>query len=633
MSPSGKKINAHTAEDIYDIQAWSSGYFRAGNDGSLKVKVPGHKPISLMDVIHEMEEKELALPFILRFPQILEDRLVHLNGAFQKAIQEAKYKNHYQGVYPIKVNQRQMVVQALAEFGAKYRTGLEAGSKAELALILIQDLHHEALICCNGFKDDDFVRMALWGRKLGKNVVIPLEKCSELDRVLRISQELQIDPAIGIRYKLHSKGSGLWESSGGDDAKFGLTTAELVHVAQRLKDEGLTSCLKMLHCHLGSQMTDIRKIKKGVREASQAYVELAKMDVPIQYLNLGGGLAVDYDGSKTTFHASANYNVQEYADSVVWTVQETCDEEKVTHPILVTESGRALTAHHAIFVAPVVDTIRPADSSLALPPPNEDSHELIKAMLELLDGITVKSYREVYNDALSNKDTMHSLFDLGYLGLLERAHIERIFYAILSKISKVIETLDYVPEEFEGLPKILAHKYVCNFSVFQAIPDHWAIKALFPIIPLSRLNEKPTIEGTLVDISCDSDGKVNQFIDLRDVKSTLPLHEVEPGVPYYLGIFLTGAYQDVLANSHNLFGRVNEAHVSIDDGEFQIEKVLPGQMAQRVIENMGYDTSQLQRWLLETIAESDVVLPKGQRRQFIELYNSELVGYTYLEDI
>lgn len=627
--------NSHSIQDaldLYGIERWGAGYFSADEAGDLTVQVPGHEPVAVPEILAELERREHALPFILRFPQIIEDRLDRLNEAFARAISEAKYQGHYQGVYPIKVNQRRMVVETIAEYGARHKSGLEAGSKAELALILVQDVDEAALICCNGFKDDDFVRMALWGRKLGYNVVITLEKYAELDRVLRVAEELQVEPAVGIRYKLHSKGSGKWESSGGDSAKFGLTTSELVHVAHRMKSADMAHCVKMLHCHLGSQMTDIRRIRVACREATQAYVDLRKMGVPIQYLNFGGGLAVDYDGSKTTFHASANYSLDEYASTVVWTAKEVCDDGEVPTPTLVTESGRALTAHHAVFVVPIVDTIRPSDMELELPP-TEDEHELVADMRELLGSVTAKSYREVYHDAVSNKDTMHSLFDLGYLSLVERAHVERLYYAILERIARTIAHLEYVPEEFEALDKVLATKYVGNFSVFQAIPDHWAIQALFPIVPLHRLAEKPTCDATLVDISCDSDGKVSQFIDLRDVRHVLPLHDYERGVPYYLGIFLTGAYQDVLANSHNLFGRVNEAHVRLRDGSYHLELVVPGQKARRVIENMGYRTTELHKWLLETIAESDAVLPKGQKRQFIELYDSELVGYTYLEGV
>lgn len=633
MAQDDRRFSPEDASDLYSIEAWAQGYFAVGDGGELTVQVPGQRPVSIPKILAKLQARGRSLPLILRFPQILEDRLDRLNGAFASAVEEAGYPGSYQGVYPIKVNQKQVVVETLAEHGARYRTGLEAGSKAELALILIQDTHDDALICCNGFKDDDFIRMALWGRKLGKNVVITLEKFAELERVLRVAEELEIEPAFGVRYKVHSKGSGRWEKSGGDGAKFGLTTTELLAVVRRLQEAGLAGALAMLHCHLGSQMTDIRRIKVAAREATQTYVELRRLGVEVGYLNFGGGLAVDYDGSKTTFHASANYGLQEYADSIVWTAKEVCEESGVTAPVLVTESGRALTAHHAVFVLPVVDTIGPEQAPVPPPAPGEKVHDLVGEMRELLESVCEKTYREVYHEAVSNKDIMHSMYDLGYLGLVDRARVEGLYYRILGRISELVAGLEYVPEEFEKLPQTMAHTYVGNFSVFQAIPDHWAIQALFPIVPLHRLDTRPTTEATLVDISCDSDGKVSQYIDLRDVRATLPLHPVEAGDEYLLGIFLTGAYQDVLANSHNLFGRVNEAHVSLEDGGFTIDRFVPGQKARRVIENMGYRVPQLHKWLLETIAESDVQLPRGQKRAFIDLYDAELVGYTYLEDV
>ncbi len=632
-SVSKPSFSAADAADLYNVKSWGAGYFEVSEAGDLSVLLEGSESVSLAEIVKDMRERDYALPLILRFPQILEDRLDRVNLCFKNAIQDADYQGDYQGVYPIKVNQRRMVVETIAEYGAKHRTGLEAGSKAELALILVQDIHEDALICCNGFKDDDFIRMALWGRKLGKNVVITLEKYSELDRVLRISKELNVTPALGLRFKLHAKGSGQWESSGGDDAKFGLTASELINVALRLKSMDMADSLLMLHCHVGSQLTDVRKIKLAVREAAQTYVELYELGTSLKYLNVGGGLAVDYDGSKTTFTASANYGLQEYANTVVWTVLESCNEYEAPHPIIVTESGRALTAHHAILIMPVIDALGPTRAPLELPPLEAEVHALIKDLQELEKDITVKTYRETYNEALSIKDTMHNLFDLGYLSLLERAYIENSYNRILIKVAKVIKDLDYIPEQFENLAKLLADQYVCNFSLFQSLPDNWAIGQLFPIMPIARLNEKPMREATLVDVSCDSDGKINKFIDLRDVKATLPVHDLKPDEPYYLAAFLTGAYQDVLGNAHNLFGRVNEAHIRLNEKGYKLELFVNGQKARRVIENMGYETSDLHKWLLETIAESDVKLPKGQLKEFIKLYDAELVGYTYLEEM
>jgi arginine decarboxylase len=626
------------AEELYSISAWASGYFRVGRNGDMEVTLrsaPEHG-VSIATIVEELREGGHQVPMIVRFPQIIEDRLDRINGAFAGSIAESGYGGHYQGVYPVKVNQRRVVIETIAEYGARYKTGLEAGSKAELALILVQDTHPEALICCNGFKDDDFVRLALWGRKLGKPVVITLEKHSELDRVLRVSREMGVTPAIGIRYKLHAKGAGQWEASGGDDAKFGLTSTELIDAVARLRDEGMLDAVQMIHCHVGSQLTDVRRIKVAVREAAQVYVDVRAMGAGVRYLNVGGGLAVDYDGSKTTFEASANYGLSEYADTVVYTIKEVCDDGGADHPIIVTESGRALTAHHAVLVMPVIDVIGPTRTPLALPPLEGEVHALVRDMEQLLRDVSLKTYREVYNEAVSNKETMHSLFDLGYLTLLERAHIEQLFGRVLVRIAKVIEQLDYVPEELEALPKRLADKYVCNFSLFQGMPDHWAIQQLFPIVPLTRLHKRPTRNATLVDISCDSDGKIERFIDLRDVRSTLPVHDLRRGETYYLGAFLTGAYQDVLANTHNLFGRVNEAHIRLEGKAWRIERLVNGQKARRVIENMGYETETLHGWLQEEIRESEragITLSDEEKRELGELYDSELVGYTYLEQV
>ncbi|MBS3966385.1 MAG: biosynthetic arginine decarboxylase [Truepera sp.] len=624
------------AAELYGVPYWSNGYFHIGKDGRLRVTLRDEEAnVALLEVIDDLKQGGRALPLILRFPQILENRLTRLNDAFNEAIGKFEYQSHYQGVYPIKVNQRRVVVETIAEYGARYKTGLEAGSKAELALCLVQDTHPEALLCCNGFKDDDFIRLALWGRRLGKNVVLTLEKYSELERVLRLSREVGVRPAIGVRFKLHARGSGQWEDSGGDDAKFGLNATEVIGVVRRLQELGLIDTLIMLHCHVGSQVTDIRKIRNAVREAAQTYVELQELGARLRYLNVGGGLAVDYDGSKTTFHASANYGLQEYADTVVYEILDTCNETATPHPVVVTESGRALTAHHAVIVLPVIDAIGPTREPMALPPLPEEPHSLVGDMQELLETASIKNYREVYHDAVGNKETMHSLFDLGYLSLVERAHIEHLYNRVLAKIRRIIKDLDYVPEEFENLPRLLADKYVCNFSVFQSLPDHWAIGALFPIVPLDRLNERPTRDTTLVDISCDSDGKVSKFVDLRDVKDTLSLHELN-GEPYYLGVFLTGAYQDVLANTHNLFGRVNEAHLRLTGvGSYELTRFVSGQKARRVIENMGYEAPELREWLKQDIREAQAQgsLGEEEAESVLELYSNELIGYTYLEQV
>ncbi|MFN8510599.1 MAG: biosynthetic arginine decarboxylase [Deinococcaceae bacterium] len=621
------------AAELYHVPYWSSGFFRVSERGTMEVTPPGGIYANLQEIIEQLVESGESLPVILRFPQVLAGRVRQLSEAFRRAIEEYDYGGRYQGVFPVKVNQRRMVVETIADAGWDYATGLEAGSKAELALCLAQDLNPRSLLCCNGFKDDGFIRLALWGRSLGKNVVITVEKFSELDRILRIARELDVTPAIGVRFKLHAKGSGQWEESGGDSAKFGLSASELLAVVERLRQEEMLDSLVMIHCHIGSQITDIRRVKVGIREATQVYSNLVKEGVPLQYLNVGGGLAVDYDGSKTTFYTSANYTLQEYASDVVYTIGETCKQAQVSPPTIVTESGRALTAHHAILVLPVTDVTGPTREQPLLLERRQAEHQIIGNMEELLQNINKRNCREIYNDAAADKETIHNLFDLGYLTLYERARGETLYNQILQKVAKIVRDLDYVPEELEDLNKILADKYICNFSLFQSLPDNWAIDTLFPIVPLSRLNERPTREGILVDITCDSDGKIDKFIDLRDVKNTLSLHEWT-GNPYYLGVFLVGAYQDVLGSAHNLFGRVNEAHIRVKTGgKYEIELFIKGQKARRMIENMGYEESML---LASIEDQTETAVKKGRLKReiadsFLADYAEELLGYTYLE--
>ncbi|RIH83576.1 Biosynthetic arginine decarboxylase [Calidithermus terrae] len=625
-----KRYTAKDAEETYLVPHWAAGFFRVGEDGHLEVtpEGPGGPSASLYEIVTDLRDEGRPLPVMLRFPQILEARVVELNEAFRRAIHKYSYKASYQGLFPVKVNQRRMVVETISKAGKPYAHGLEAGSKAELALILAQDLHKDALIACNGFKDDDFIRLALMGRKLGRNVVITLEKFAELGRVMRIAKQLDVEPQIGIRYKLKTKGSGQWEDSGGESAKFGLTTPEIMKVIDMLAEAGMLGTIAMLHSHIGSQVTDIRRIKQAVREIAQTYVQLRKLGAPVRYLNLGGGLAVDYDGSKTAFYASANYSLSEYAEDLVYVTKEICDGHGEPHPTLVTESGRAITAYHSVLVLEVVDTIRPPGEEKVEEP--KDVHPVVKDMFDLARSISAKNYREVYHDAFSNKDTLQNLYDLGLISLRDRALAESLFYQIARKTLKFALELDYPADELEDLQKMLADKLVCNFSLFQSLPDSWAIKQLFPIVPLSRLDERPTREATLVDITCDSDGKFDRFIDLHDVRDTLPVHEIRPGEAYYLGVFLTGAYQDVLAMNHNLFGRIGEAHVTVDAEGYEIERFVSGEKARRVIEKMGYEEGELAE-AVEKLVRSSKLTP-AEKGAFMEQYARELVGYTYLED-
>ncbi|MCL4455071.1 MAG: biosynthetic arginine decarboxylase [Deinococcus sp.] len=625
-----KRFTAKDAEETYLVPHWASGFFRVGDDGHLEVTPNnGTSPYaSLYEIVQALRDEGRPMPVVLRFPQVLESRVRQLNEAFQTAIRKYNYGADYRGLFPVKVNQRRMVVETVAASGKPYAYGLEAGSKAELALILAQDLHPEALIACNGFKDDDFIRMALMGLKLGKNVVITLEKFAELSRVLRIANELGVEPQVGIRYKLKAKGSGQWEASGGEAAKFGLTTPEIIRAVEVMAQAGKLSALVMVHAHIGSQVTDIRRIKQAVREAAQTYVQLRRLGAPVRYLNLGGGLAVDYDGSKTAFYASANYSLPEYAEDLVYVTKEVTDSHGEPNPVLVTESGRAVTAYHSVLVLEVVDTIRPPGEEAAELP--SDAHPVVKDLFDLAQTVSAKNYREVYHDAFSDKDTLQSLYDLGLISLRDRALAETLYYQIARKVWKLAQELDYPADELEDLQKLLADKLVCNFSLFQSLPDAWAVKQLFPIAPLSRLDERPTREATLVDITCDSDGKFDRFIDLHDVRDTLPVHDLRPGEPYYLGVFLVGAYQDVLGADHNLFGRVGEAHVMVDERGFSIERFVPGEKARRLIENMGYEDTELLASVERLVRQSK--LGPAEKGFFLERYAAELVGYTYLED-
>ena len=626
-----KRFSSKEAEEVYLVPYWGAGFFRVGEDGELEVTPlgPNGPSASLVEIVEALRDEGRPLPLVLRFPQILEARVRELNEAFLQAMKKYGYQGGYRGVYPVKVNQRRLVLETVAKAGRPYHHGLEAGSKPELALILAQDLSQEALITTNGFKDDDFVRLALMGKKLGRNVVITLEKFAELPRVLRLSRELGVVPHLGIRYKLKAKGAGQWEASGGENAKFGLTTPEIVQAVEVLKGEGLLEALVMLHAHIGSQVTDIRRIKAAVREAAQTYVQLRKLGAPLRYLNLGGGLAVDYDGSKTNFYASANYTLEEYAEDLVYVTKEVVEAHGEPHPILVTESGRAVTAYHEVLVLEVIDVITPPGEKRPLPP-GQEAHPLVKELWESLESLSPKNFREVYHDAFADKETLQTLYDLGLVSLKDRALAEEIFYHIARRVYAIAQELPYAPDELEDLEKLLADKLVCNFSIFQSLPDAWAIHQLFPIVPLSRLQEPPTRRATLVDISCDSDGKIDRFIDLHDVRHTLPVHPVRPGEPYYLGVFLVGAYQDVLGSNHNLFGQVGEAHVVADEEGFAIERFVAGETAEKVIEKMGFTARELMLGVERLVRQSR--LSPVEKGAFLERYARELQGYTYLED-
>ncbi len=622
------------AATLYGIPNWGKGFFHVSDDGDLVVRPTREagRGVALKQIVDEVAVRGISTPMIIRFPQILSAAVSNLNDAFARAIDEYGYGNVFRGVFPIKVNQKRVVVDHIVEAGRRYGYGLEAGSKPELLAAIAADLGPDCLITCNGYKDDVFIRMALNAVRMKKKVVLVLEKVSELERILKVGRDRGVRPLIGMRAKLYARGSGKWAKSGGEAAKFGLTTPEMLEAVKILKSRRMLDSLVMLHFHIGSQITDIRKIKEAIREAGRVYAKLRALGVPIQYLNLGGGLGVDYDGSKTAFDSSMNYSVQEYANDVVYTVKQICDEEKVPPPVLVTESGRAVTAYHSVFVTNVLDVADRIEQGRRVRVTPSDAN-VLQELAAVYDTVNAKTLRESYHDAQQYKEELFTLFNLGHLSLEDRSKGEILFWQICEKIHRDLKNLKEVPEEFEDMETMLADKYVLNFSVFQSLPDIWAIDQLFPILPIHRLNERPTEFGTLADITCDSDGKVEKFIDLRDIKETLPLHSVRDGEPYYVGVCLVGAYQDVLGDLHNLFGEANEVLVTVDEeGRSQIVDVLPGESCQRVLEYMNYDRTEILDSIdrqLRRVAGRP--LKKEEARALFKDFEEVFPRYTYLE--
>jgi arginine decarboxylase len=630
--PEGQRFAEAAA--LYGIPYWGKGFFAVSEEGDLLVR-PTREPsrsAALKQIVDEVALRGITTPMIIRFPQILSAAVANLNDAFARAIAEYGYEGVFRGVFPIKVNQKRVVVEHIIEAGRRYGYGLEAGSKPELLAAIAADLTPESIITCNGYKDDTFIRMALNAVRMKKKVVLILEKVSELERILSVARLRGVRPLLGMRSKLYARGSGKWAKSGGESAKFGLTTPEMLEAVKILKSKRMLDCLTMLHFHIGSQITDIRKIKEAIREAGRVYAKLRAQGVPIQYLNLGGGLGVDYDGSKTAFDSSMNYSVQEYANDVVYTVKQICEEEKVPAPTLVTESGRAVTAYHSVFVTNVLDVADRIEQGRRVNVSPADS-TVLQELAAISSTVNAKNLRESYHDALQYKEELFTLFNLGHLSLEDRSKGEVLFWQICEKIHRDLKTLKEIPEEFEDMETMLADKYVLNFSVFQSLPDVWAIDQLFPILPIHRLNERPAELGTLADITCDSDGKIEKFIDLRDIKETLPLHGLRNGDPYYVGVCLMGAYQDVLGDLHNLFGEAHEVLVTVDEeGKTRIDDVLPGESCERVLEYMNYDKTEI----LDSIGKqlrrvAGRPLKKDELQAIYKEFEGVFPKYTYLE--
>jgi arginine decarboxylase len=623
------------ASELYDVPRWGKGYFSVSIQGHLQVH-PTKDPnlaIDMKDLVERLQLRGLDLPILLRFNGILKDRLREIHDVFAQAIKDHDYKGRYACVYPIKVNQQRHVVEQVVQYGKAYGFGLEAGSKPELlAVVAMTDA--DTPIICNGFKDAEFIEMAMLAQKIGRRVIPVVEKYTELAMILKYAEKVGVRPQIGMRIKLAARGSGRWQSSGGWRSKFGLTVGEILHAVEELKNRDMLDCFKLLHFHLGSQITNIRHVKGAMTEAARAYADLVKRGAGLEFLDVGGGLGVDYDGSQTNFESSVNYTLQEYANDIVHHLQSVCDEAGVPHPSIISESGRAIAAYHAALVFGTLGVAGQGngdESLLDIPP---DSEQPLHDLVDTYKNVTARNVLESFHDAQQAMDVTMTLFSTGYLSLDQRALAENLFWAISKKIKRLTEQLDFVPEELEGLDMLLSDTYFCNFSLFQSMPDSWAIKQLFPVMPIHRLSERPTRHAVLGDITCDSDGKIDQFIDRRDVKRTIRLHAYD-GQPYYLAAFLIGAYQEILGDLHNLFGDTNTVHVDTTPaGEVVLEAIVKGDTVREVLDYVEFEASDLIT-RLQTAVETAVResrLSHQEAGRFLKFYEDGLNGYTYLEE-
>ncbi|MHC4575992.1 MAG: biosynthetic arginine decarboxylase [Planctomycetota bacterium] len=620
--------------DLYNVELWSAKFYSINQEGNVVVRPRRDEgpAIDLRQLVEEMRARGYALPLLLRFVDILSERIGELADCFSRAIDEYGYDGAYRGVYPIKVNQQSQVVQQLLDYGRDHHLGLEVGSKPELlvALALLED--RDALLICNGYKDEAYVETALLAQKLGRRPILVIDRFLELEMMLRVARRHGIRPHLGIRAKLLAPGAGRWAESGGSRSKFGLSTSEIMQTIERLREAEMLDCLQLLHFHLGSQIPSIRTIKDALREASRILVELHKMGAPMRYFDVGGGLAVDYDGSNTNFHSSMNYSVQEYANDVVTAIAEACESRQVPEPDIVTEAGRALVAHHAVLVFDVLDT---AEVAVHEDPgaPAEGDHAIVHALHETWSAIRRRNLLEPYHDAIEYREEASQLFDLGYLDLEGRAQAEKLFFACCTKLQRLLGELPRVPEELETLEQALADTYFCNFSVFQSLPDSWAVGQLFPIMPIHRLAERPTRRATLADLTCDSDGKVDAFVDLHDVRKVLSLHSPD-GAPYYLGVFLVGAYQEILGDLHNLFGDTNAVHIILAGDRYRVEHFEGGDTVSEVLDYVAFDRRDLLQRVRKACEDGlwhQRVTPE-ETALLLKRYEEGLNSYTYLSD-
>ena len=621
--------------ETYGIENWGAGYFDVNRKGNLVVRPTEGDPraADVREIIEDLSRRGISTPILLRFPQLVAAQVRKLQRAFSKSIREYEYQGAHMCVYPMKVNQQRTVVEEYLREGSRYDFGLEAGSKAELYAAMALEQSADSLLVLNGFKDEEFIQLAFTSSKSGKRVVIVVEKLSELDHILRIAEHHEGNmPLIGMRVKLYSKGSGRWEKSGGEAAKFGLTTTELLEVINRLKEADRVDMLRLLHFHIGSQLTDIKRIKNAMKEAARVYAKIFQMKVPIDLLDVGGGMAVDYDGSKTAFDSSANYNAQEFANDVIYTIKQVCDDENVPHPTIIQESGRFLSAYHAILVTNVLEEIETVVEDITPIEIDEDDPQVVIELGDLRETITIKNYREYYHDALEHREELFTLFNLGLISLEDRAKGEVLFWDVCERADRYAQQSKYVPEEFGDLRKLLCAKYLANFSVFKSVPDHWALEQLFPIVPIQSLNKPPTEFATLCDITCDSDGVVDKFVDLHDVKQVLELHKLEADEPYYLAFMLVGAYQEVMGNNHNLFGTPHEAQIHIDEDGYLIKKVIRGTTVGEAAGRARYERGLLHDGFRRQVTQriKDGELTEAEGAELVNFYESRYDAYTYV---
>lgn len=629
-----KKWTIEDSRELYNINGWGVSYFGVNDKGNVYVTPCKDKTqIDLREVMDELALRDVTSPVLLRFPDILDNRIEKTASCFDVAKKEYGYKGENFIIYPIKVNQIQPVVEEIISHGRKFNLGLEAGSKPELHAVLAVQCQSDSLIICNGYKDQAYIELALLAQKMGKRIFIVVEKLNELETIATVAKKLNVKPNLGIRIKLASSGSGKWEESGGDASKFGLTSAELLQALDIMEKKGWHDCLKLIHFHIGSQITKIRRIQTALREASQFYINLHKMGYKVEFVDCGGGLGVDYDGTRSSnSESSVNYSIQEYVNDCIYTFVEAADKNELTHPNLITESGRSLTAHHSVLVIDVLETA----SLPEMPEEFEakpDDHKLVKDLYDIWDNLSSRSMLEDWHDAEQIREEALELFSHGIVDLKTRAEIERMYWSVAHEINVLAKNIKHVPEELKNLDKLLADKYFCNFSLFQSLPDSWAIDQLFPIVPIQRLNERPTRNATLQDITCDSDGKIANFVAEGHTSHVLPIHSLKKNESYYLGIFLVGAYQEILGDMHNLFGDTNAVHISVKDGKYNIDQIIDGETVEEVLDYVQYNPKklvrQLETWVTKSVKEGKISLEEG--KEFLDTYRSGLYGYTYLE--